>query len=267
MKQLNWTKLGFIGDGLFFLALAFGFALQSPWVTWLWDWSDAPMTYVFLAALLASYGAGSMLMVWLEEWGAAIGGSIAVAIAFGGFAITAVVIMLSDGGFDLAVHAAVMAVIAILAIGTAFTGLNGPSKASCPLPRGLRRIYFVLAPLLFLIGIELILHLPAILPWPLTWQTSLLLGWILIGFAFNYAYVALRGDWAAGQVILFGFLVYDIVIIVPFLLLGETIEGEDFQISLVINLGIVILSALLAIFYLFIDRTTRLGTHQDSTGS
>lgn len=260
MKKLNWTKLGFVADGMLFLVLALGFAFQIPWVTLIWDWSDDPMTGIFLTALLASYSAGSLLLAWLEEWRAAIGGAIALVIGFGGFAITAAAIALTGGGTDLIIHAAVMAVIAAIAVGTAFTGLSGRADAPRPLPRGLRYTYLALAPLMVLIGVQLLLHIPAILPWPLTWQTSMLLGWILIGFSANYAYVALRGDWAAGQVLLFGFLVYDIAFIVPLLQHAGDVVGEDFWISQVINVCVVVFSALLAVYYLFLNRQTRLGT-------
>jgi hypothetical protein len=61
---------------------------------------------------------------------------------------------------------------------------------------------------------------------------------------------------AAGQ--LAGFLAYDLVLIGPFVLRFATVEPERLP-SLIVYTTFVSFSGLMAIYYLFINGTTRLG--------
>ena len=82
---------------------------------------------------------------------------------------------------------------------------------------------------------------------------------MFLGAADYFAYGLLRPSWlnTAGQLI--GFLAYDIVLIVPFLIRLPTIPPEN-RIGLTIYTGVVIYSGLVAIYYLFLNKPTRLWT-------
>jgi hypothetical protein len=80
---------------------------------------------------------------------------------------------------------------------------------------------------------------------------------MFLGAAMYFAYGLLRPSWlnSAGQLI--GFLAYDVVLIVPFLTRLPTTPPE-FQAGLIIYTVVVTCSGLLAFYYLFIHKPTRL---------
>lgn len=103
------------------------------------------------------------------------------------------------------------------------------------------------------------LKTPNVLPWRVTLELSVVCGWMFLGAAAYFAYGVLRPGWfnAGGQ--LAGFLAYDIVLIVPFLQRLPTISDE-FRVGMFIYTAVVIYSGVLAIYYLFINRQTRMSS-------
>ena len=251
-----WRKLGFIGDGFFFLALAVGFVFQVPWVTALWRWLEGPIASGYLAAILSSFAAGSFLLAWSGEWRAAIGGTAALIITCLGFATHVAVRAALGEGDDLLTHAAVLAVVAALAVSTLVASLKSGATDTRPVPRGLRYFFLAFALLVLVCGIGLLFGAAGIMPWDLAPQSSLLTGWIFVGLSFEYAYVALRGAVPDARVLLVGFLVYGTVFALPMLRYLGAVEPSHL-VSLVANLGVLVLSAPLAIFYLTMAEATR----------
>jgi hypothetical protein len=82
---------------------------------------------------------------------------------------------------------------------------------------------------------------------------------IFLGDAFYFLYGLFRPRWgnALGQ--LLSFLAYDLVLIVPFVLLFDTVK-PDRMFSLIVYTAVLIYSGGLAIYYLLINPQTRLGT-------
>ena len=80
--------------------------------------------------------------------------------------------------------------------------------------------------------------------------------WMFLGAAMYFAYALLRPSWvnAAGQ--LAGFLAYDVVLIVPFLVRLPNSQPDQ-RLGLGIYTAVVIYSGLLAVYFLFIHRSTR----------
>jgi hypothetical protein len=116
--------------------------------------------------------------------------------------------------------------------------------------------FFVLS--LLLAGIALILRMP-IFPWDLNPDSSVFFGCIFLGDAFYFIYALLRPRWgnAFGQ--LLSFLAYDLVLIVPFVqLLGSVKPGH--RINLIVYIAVLVYSAGLAVYYLFIHPRTRIGS-------
>jgi hypothetical protein len=86
---------------------------------------------------------------------------------------------------------------------------------------------------------------------------SVVVGWMFLGAAFYFFYALLRPSWvnSAGQ--LAGFLAYDVVLIVPFLTRLPTTPPQN-RLGLTVYTAVVLYSGLLAIYYLFINKPTRL---------
>lgn len=253
LEEIDWRSVIFIADGAFFLILAAGFALRVPLATGLWPWMEQPICGFFFASLLTAYGAGCLFLVRLGDWSASAGGSIALLIAFGGFALQITAAELAGHETGLIIPAAVLAVIAAIAAATLIVNLKvNPGPVRAP-PTSLRGILGVMGGLLYLVGLALLAGAHAILPWSLTPQTRALLAWALIGFSANYTYTSLRGGWSGAQILLVGLLSYDVAMIVPLLRHFAAVEPA-YRLTLDINLVVILLTASIAVFHLFILR-------------
>jgi hypothetical protein len=84
-------------------------------------------------------------------------------------------------------------------------------------------------------------------------------GCIFLGDAFYFIYALLRPRWgnAFGQ--LLSFLAYDLVLIVPFVQLLDTVKPGHMT-GLIVYIVVLVYSGGLAIYYLFIDPRTRIGS-------
>lgn len=81
-------RVSFFVVGLLLLVLAAGFIGGVPAVTQLWPWPDGRLSYLFVASILAAFGAGSLLTSWTQDWRSAAGGGVALLFGFGGMAVT-----------------------------------------------------------------------------------------------------------------------------------------------------------------------------------
>jgi hypothetical protein len=132
-----------------------------------------------------------------------------------------------------------------------------PIRDTRPIPVLVKISFAVFIIALILVGGALILKTPNILPWSVTPELGVMCGWMFLGAAAYFAYSLVRPSWhnSAGQ--LAGFLAYDVILIVPFLQRLPT-TAPELRTSLIIYLIVVIYSGLLAIYYLFINPTTRI---------
>jgi hypothetical protein len=99
--------------------------------------------------------------------------------------------------------------------------------------------------------------MPNVLPWDISAEGSVVYGWIFLGASCYFIFAVLRPRWenAAGQ--LMGFLAYDIILILPFINHFSDVRPEHLT-SLIIYTIVVVYSALLAIYYLFVAPATRI---------
>jgi hypothetical protein len=111
---------------------------------------------------------------------------------------------------------------------------------------------------LILAGGALVFRIP-VFPWALNADSSVIFGCIFIGDAFYFLYSLLYPRWhnALGQ--LLSFLAYDLVLILPFLLLFETVKPE-YTLSLIAYVAVLIYSGAIAVYFLFVNSKTRLGS-------
>jgi hypothetical protein len=254
LEEIDWRSIVFIVDGIFFLSLALVFALRIPLATDLWPWMEQPICSFFFSSLLAAYGAGCIFLVRLKDWSASAGGSIALLVAFGGFALQITAAEIAGHDTGLRISAMVLAVIAVIAGVTLILNLKLTPGSRSLAPTSLRRTLGLMAGALYLVGLALLAGAHAILPWSLTPQTRALLAWTLIGFSANYAYTSLQGGGAAASILLAGLLTYDLAIIVPLLRHFYSV-APDYRLTLELNLAAILLTATIAVFFLFIRHT------------
>ena len=236
---------------------ALGFIFQIPFIidVWPFPYSD-PTNLLFIGSIILAAAVSMGWCLLAREDG-----------ALTGVALDYIVILTPTLIYGLQLNAErtspkLVTFIAACALGIIFgvmllrLSLRQPIRSTPPAPPLVRGVFagFVIA--LIIAGVQMVRQTPGVLPWQTTPATVVLYGWMFIGAAAYFAYGFLRPSWrnAGGQ--LAGFLAYDIVLILPLLGLLSTIAPVRLT-NLLIYIVIVILSGLLAIFYLFINPRTR----------
>lgn len=136
-------------------------------------------------------------------------------------------------------------------------GLAVPITDPRPCPLIVRIAFGVFVTALLIVGGSMVLKVPNVIPWRVTEDGSVVVGWMFLGAAAYFLYALVRPSWhnAGGQ--LAGFLAYDIILIIPFLQRLPTV-AEEFRTNLYIYTAVVILSGVLAAYYLFFHPSTRM---------
>jgi hypothetical protein len=246
--------------------LAVLFAFQVPLATALWPFAGTgEMSYIFIASifLAAAAAVGWCLLVGSDR--ALAGVALDYIVIMGPLSVLALLAAVQDGSL----HAGVFGLLCLSALGFGLWllrwALARPWLSSAPAPTPVSAAFVVIVAVLVLVGSMLILGVPGTLPWPITPQLSVVYGVMFLGAAayFGYGLVDRRWENAGGQ--LAGFLAYDIILIVPFIV--RIIEGapsyygtrsEPLRLNLLLYAAVILLSGLLAAYYLIVHRPTRL---------
>jgi hypothetical protein len=242
--------------GVFIMALALGFAYQAPLAIRVWPWSVSPLTYLFIGSILAAVSVAMFWIGWIEEYGALPAGTLNVFV----IALTTTLyffsLILKDGRGDFWPYTLLGLVSIVMSALTFLWSRRLPLKDSRPTPR-LVLISFGIFVIALILAAGALLFRQPIFPWTLTPESSIIFGCIFLGDAFYFIHALVYPCWhnAAGQ--LLSFLAYDLVLIFPFLRLFETVKPE-FRFSLTVYVLVLVYSGLLAVYYLFINRETRI---------
>lgn len=255
MKNIRYlTMLG----GLIVLVFAIGFVFQVQMATSLWPWPDGRLSYLFIGSILAAISAAALWIGWTGEFGALPAGSLNVLV----IAVTTTIYFFQLGlrtDRPNLIPLGIMGAFTAIASGALFLWSRRIAlHDSRPMPWLVRVSFGVFMTTLILAGGALILRIP-IFPWALNPDSSVIFGCIFIGDAFYFLYGFVYPRWhnALGQ--LLSFLAYDLVLIIPFLLLFETVKPE-FMLSLILYVAVLIYSGAIAVYFLFINTQTRLGS-------
>lgn len=242
--------------GLIQWVLAAGFFLQQPWATALWPLPETPLSYAFIAAILAGGGAPLMWIGLSGELAGLAGYGMSFGIMYAGMGIAAARFFLRDRAPSLGWFALVMIVLAILWM-TRFLSTRGYAAGGQATPRLVRLAFIVEVAVLAGAGILLALKVPNTLPWKLSPESSVLYGWVFIGLAFYYLYAVLNTSWVHALGPLVGFLVYDLVLFAPLVARYGSLQPEHVRAQVAATI-IILFSAALGLCYLFVNPTTRL---------
>ena len=243
--------------GLVILALALGFIFQVPLALRLWPWEDGRYSYLFIGSILAAVSAAALWIGWTGELGVLPAGSLNVFV----IALTTGVYffnLVSQGRSDMLPFGVASILMALASIGTFLWSRGLPLADARPTPRLVRVSFGIFIASLFLAGGALLLRMP-VFPWELNPDSSVIFGCIFVGDAFYFLYGLIRPRWgnAFGQ--LLSFLAYDLVLIIPFVFLLNTVEPGR-MVNLVVYIAVLVYSGGLAAYYLLINPQTRFGS-------
>ncbi len=248
--------------GLVLLALAIGFGFQISIATRLWPWPDGQLSYLFVGSILAAVSASSLWIAWSGEFAALAGGSLNVFVIAAASSIYLFRLGLQaqrPNAFPFAIVSLIAAVASLVVLLWSARLAFADSRAA---PRLARVSFAIFLAALVLAGLGLLLGL-RILPWDVNPDSSVLFGCIFLGNASYFLYGLLRPLWhnALGQ--LLSFLVYDAVLLEPFFQLFETVKPR-YLASLVVYLVVLVSSAAMAVYLLFVNPKTRFGAAGES---
>ncbi len=237
--------------------LAAGFALRLPRAIGTWPWTEGRLTYIFLASMLAAVSAALLWIGVTGEWGALPAGSLNLVVMMGGIAVSFLPGAISSGDRQLLAYSLGAGVAALASLVFFFIALRLPVAHYQPLPRAVYYSYIVFAAVLVLVGGALILRRPNIMPWPISGETSTVVGWMFFGDAWYFAYAVARPHWQCARAQLWSFLAYDLVLIVPFIAHLGTVRS-DLLPNLIIYIAVLVYSGSLAIYFLLLNPATRI---------
>ena len=236
--------------------LAVGFALRLPWAIGTWPWTEGRLTYIFIASMLAAVSTALLWIGVTGEWGSLPAGSLNLVVMMGGIAVSFLPGAINSGDRQLLAYALGAGVAALASLAFFIWALRLPVANYQPLPRLVYYSYILFAAVLVLVGGALILRRPNIMPWPISGETSTVVGWMFFGDAWYFAYAVARPYWQCARAQLWSFLAYDLVLIVPFLAHLGTVQPH-LRSNLIIYIAVLVYSGGLALYFLLLNPATR----------
>ena len=249
-------RFGFIFAGLASLVLTVAFIGLAPWATDLWPWEVTPLSYLFIASILAAIATPVIWIGISGETAAIRAGAIDLAITYGGITVYLATLLGAQGQPSLGPYVAVFAVGFVAMVITFARTRPIPWRDHRPMPSTVRLSFALFAVILTAAGTALAFHAD-IFPWALGSETSVIFGFIYLGAAAYFIYGVLDPRWPNAQGQLIGFLAYDLVLIGPFVDRFDEVHGGELT-SLIVYTAFVAYSGLLAIYYLFVAPETRI---------
>lgn len=240
----------------FFFAITF--FLQLPFAVNLWPFpGTTPLTFIFISSIFAAAAASTLWAITSENYGALAGIGLDYLTILLPVSILSFQLGTNSETPQLTIYGIACLVGALFGLGLLLWSIRIPIDNTLPMPGIVRWSFAFFIVALLIVSIQLILKRPNIIPWMITPDLSVVIGAMFLGAAMYFIYALVRPSWlnAAGQ--LFGFLAYDVVLIVPFLTRLPTTLPEH-QLGLNIYTAVVTYSGLLAIYFLFIHKPTRL---------
>lgn len=240
--------------------LGFLFVFQVPFVLLLVPGPDrTPLSNVLIGSFLVAAAASTAWCLAVGSARAMAGIGLDYLAILGPVAAISLIRAADGGGTELAVFGVVCAAGAVGGLVLLRWALAHPWLDPRPTPAPVRAAFMAFVVALVLAGGALFLAIPYSLPWTVTPELSVLFGGLFLGAAAYFAFGLADSRWenAGGQ--LAGFLAYDLVLIVPFVQRLPTVDGQV-RTNLIVYTSVVVVSAVIGVYYLFIDRRTRLRT-------
>lgn len=238
------------------LMLAGGFFLGAGWALALWPVPDTPMSYAFIAAILAGSAAPLIWIGITGELGALAGYGLSFGVMYAGIAAVALWIFASAGGAALLWFGIVMGGLAACGFALLLR-FRRPVILAEPTPRVVRYSFAVEVVVLAGAGALLVLRVPNTLPWRMSEASSMLYGCVFLGLALYYLFAVIYRQWGYALGPLLGFLMYDLVLCAPLFARYTALQPEH-RLGQVAASAIVVYSAAIGLYYLLVEPSTRL---------
>jgi hypothetical protein len=252
----RWIRAGLCLAGIAALVLTLGFAQPAEWATELWPWPDTPLSFLFIASILAAIALPALWIGVTGELAAIRAGALELSLTYGAIFVYLLTLAGDQGQPALGWYLVAFGAACLSSV-MAFTWSRTlPWRHEREMPAPVRASFAALAAILVAAGSALVFK-AEIFPWDLPSETSVIFGFIYLGAAVFFIYGFVRPLWSNAAPQLVGFLAYDIVLIGPFVDRFDEVSGRQL-LSLIVYTAVLILSGALAFYYLFVSDETRL---------
>jgi hypothetical protein len=246
----NVIRASLLTLSLGLLLVGFGFWFRADWALGLWPWPEGPLSYLFIASIVLAEG---VTMAWTAatmKLHAARGGALGFAAMNLGIAGYTLWLFNHQQEVLLLNWSLVCTLLSFGSILLFIIGGQYPRTRTQPSPQIVRQSFLVFSIALFIATAMLLARAPVVFPWPLKPDSSTMFGFLFLASAMYFFDGWLRPSLTNSYGQLIGFLVYDLVLIPPYLRHWEKAVG-GFRISLVIYLIVLFWSAALASWFLW----------------
>jgi hypothetical protein len=249
-------RVGLCACGVAALVLALGFFQSADWATDLWPWPDTPLSFIFIASILAAIALPALWIGVSGEFAAIQAGALELSITYGAIFVYLLTLAGDPGQPALGAYLVAFGTAAVSSLAVFRWTRRIPWRDRREMPAPVRGSFAFLAAVLLAAGTALAFGAD-IFPWDLRSETSVIFGFIYLGAAVYFLHGFLQPRWsnAAGQLI--GFLAYDIVLIGPFVDRFDEVSGRQL-LSLIVYTAVLVYSGALAFYYLLMSEETRL---------
>jgi len=247
---------GLVLGGTVTIIYAAGFFLQAPWATLIWPIKSPRLSNIFISSILAAIGTPIVWIGLADEARAMVGGALNLLVTNVGFAAAAFTFQSRNPQPVMLIFGIFSSLMAVLCIGLVVYGQRKPFQDTKPVPGIVRDSFIVFAIALQVTSIALLTQRPNIFPWPLSGENSVMYGGIFLGAMWYFLYGVVYPVWSNARGQMIGFLAYDLVLIVPFVVHFQAIRPEMLT-SLIVYTTVISYSGLLAVYFLFIHPATR----------
>jgi hypothetical protein len=245
------------------------FALRVPVVVQLWHsiLPDAtPLSLSFVGSIFAAAAASTLwCLAVADEDGGLAGVALDYLVIL--FPVSLFTLQIAEGSTSVLIFAVLCVLGVVFGAALFFLSRNIPIRAMRPQPRFVRLSFGFFIVALVIVGGSMVLKVPNVMPWTTSTNESVIYGWMFIGAAVYFVYSLLRPSWgnSAGQ--LAGFLAYDLILVIPFVARFGSEIPPQFMPGHIVYTAVIIGSGVLAIYYLFINRETRVNRQDVLTSS
>lgn len=238
--------------------MAIAFAFQLPLAIAIWPYpGTTPLTFIFVASIFAAAAASTLWAAGAKQYGALAGIGLDYLMILIPVGIFTLQLYAATGNQALLPFGAFSLISGLLGGALMLWSLRMPLDRTPALPPLVRWSFAGFITALIIVSALLLMRTPNVIPWSITPDLSVVIGWMFLGAMTYFAYALVRPSWLNAAGPLAGFLAYDVVLLVPFLQRLPSVAPEH-RLGQWIYLAVVIYSGALAIYYLFIHRPTQI---------
>lgn len=252
-------RLVLVALGVATVGIAYAFLRGVPEIVSIWPY---PQTYglssIFIASMFAAIGAPIIWIGLSGDLAAIRSGAINIMVVAGGLGAQAVW-KITDGENSPRLLAFAIAALSLTAVTAVLILLTRNQRWLDPRPTPwLARSAFALFAFVLLIAGGLLVQRIQIFPWVLTRDNAIAYGIIFLGSAAYFMHAIVEPVWSNARGQLLGFLAYDAILLLPYARLWPSTSGDQ-QLGLAIYLGVIALSGVVAIWFLFFNPIWKFG--------